>query len=74
MIRSAATARLLTTSPYFSIVCAGDIVARKIDFNNPDVLLYVRIAYVATQVVVLGVYFYTASIVRRLPSAFLPRC
>ncbi|GAA5859235.1 hypothetical protein JCM8547_008929 [Rhodosporidiobolus lusitaniae] len=33
-------------------------VARKIDFNDPDVLLYVRCLYVGTQLLSLGVYYY----------------
>ncbi|KAM6504033.1 inorganic phosphate transporter [Amanita muscaria] len=32
-------------------------VARRIPFDNPQVLLGVRIAYVVTQVVVLGIYY-----------------
>jgi len=35
-------------------------LARKIDFENPDTLLYVRIAYVTVQALVLGLYFYTS--------------
>ncbi|GAA6017852.1 hypothetical protein JCM10207_003475 [Rhodosporidiobolus poonsookiae] len=33
-------------------------VARKIDFNDPDVLLYVRCLYVGTALLSLGVYYY----------------
>ncbi|GAA5895530.1 hypothetical protein JCM8208_005257 [Rhodotorula glutinis] len=33
-------------------------VARKIDFNDPDVLLYVRIFYVGVQALTLGIYYY----------------
>ena len=32
-------------------------VARKIPFDDPQVLTYVRIAYVVVQLVVLGAYF-----------------
>ncbi|KZW02818.1 inorganic phosphate transporter [Exidia glandulosa HHB12029] len=39
-------------------------VARKIPFDDPQTLLYVRIAYVATQVITLLVYYYTASKIR----------
>ncbi|KAI0750316.1 inorganic phosphate transporter [Daedaleopsis nitida] len=33
-------------------------VARKIPFDDPQTLLYVRIAYVSVQAIVLGAYFY----------------
>lgn len=50
-------------------------VARKIPFENPEVLLYVRIAYVTVQVIVIGTYFYVSQKVRVLlatrPSAML---
>ncbi|KAI0258103.1 inorganic phosphate transporter [Gloeopeniophorella convolvens] len=35
-------------------------LARKIPFENPQVLDYVRIGYVASQVVALAVYYYTS--------------
>ena len=35
-------------------------VARKIPFDDPDVLNYVRIGYVASQVIILGVYYLTS--------------
>ncbi|OBZ72342.1 Inorganic phosphate transport protein PHO88 [Grifola frondosa] len=35
-------------------------VARKIPFDDPQILTYVRIGYVVSQVVVLGVYYYVA--------------
>ncbi|KAI0318284.1 phosphate transport-domain-containing protein [Amylostereum chailletii] len=35
-------------------------VARKIPFDDPDVLNYVRIGYVASQVILLAVYYYTS--------------
>jgi len=35
-------------------------VARKIPFDDPDVLLYVRIAYVAVQLIIFGAYYYTS--------------
>jgi hypothetical protein len=42
--------------------CHSDfIVARKIPFDNPQVLDYVRIAYVASQAFALIVYYYTSS-------------
>ncbi|EJF56012.1 inorganic phosphate transporter [Dichomitus squalens] len=34
-------------------------LAKRVPFDDPQVLTYVRIAYVATQVLVLGVYYYT---------------
>ncbi|KAF7789736.1 hypothetical protein EIP86_000682 [Pleurotus ostreatoroseus] len=39
-------------------------VARKIPFDDPQVLTYVRIAYVVTQIVVLGVYYYVSAKIR----------
>ncbi|KAI0280690.1 inorganic phosphate transporter [Russula aff. rugulosa BPL654] len=39
-------------------------LARKIPFDNPQVLDYVRIAYVASQAFALLVYYYTSSKVR----------
>ena len=36
-------------------------LARRIPFDNPQVLLAVRVAYVVTQVVVLGVYYYIST-------------
>ncbi|GAA5891844.1 hypothetical protein JCM6882_007380 [Rhodosporidiobolus microsporus] len=35
-------------------------VARKIDFNDPDVLFYVRCLYVGTQLLSLGVYYWVS--------------
>lgn len=43
---------------------SGRTVARRIPFDDPQTLTYVRIAYVATQVTVLGVYYYVAQQVR----------
>lgn len=39
-------------------------IARRIPFDDPQILTYVRIAYVLTQVVTLAVYFYTARKIR----------
>ncbi|KAI0346208.1 inorganic phosphate transporter [Trametopsis cervina] len=36
-------------------------VARKINFDDPQILTYVRIAYVVVQAVVLGTYYLTSS-------------
>ena len=41
-------------------------MARRIPFDDPQVLTYVRMAYVATQVTVLGVYYYVGMQVRLL--------
>lgn len=41
------------------------LVARKIPFDNPEVLMYVRIAYVAAQAIILGVYYYISLTVCR---------
>ncbi|GBE90014.1 SRP-independent targeting protein [Sparassis crispa] len=35
-------------------------VARKIPFDDPQVLLYARIGYVAAQVIILAVYYYVS--------------
>ena len=43
-------------------------MARRIPFDDPQVLTYVRMAYVATQVTVLGVYYYVGMQVRLLLS------
>ncbi|KAJ2914334.1 hypothetical protein MD484_g6084, partial [Candolleomyces efflorescens] len=40
-------------------------VARKIPFEDPDVLLYVRIAYVSVQLIVLAVYYYVSVQVKK---------
>jgi len=40
-------------------------VARKIDFKDPDVLNYVRIAYVTAQVIMLALYGYVSYTIRR---------
>jgi hypothetical protein len=39
-------------------------VARKIPFDDPDILNYVRIGYVTAQLVILGVYYYVSITVR----------
>jgi len=35
-------------------------LARKIPFEDPQVLLYVRIAYVSVQIIVMGVYYWVS--------------
>ncbi|KAG1820832.1 inorganic phosphate transporter [Suillus subaureus] len=41
-------------------------VARRIPFDDPEVLNYVRIGYVASQVVIMGAYFYVSYKVSRV--------
>ena len=43
------------------------LVARKIPFDDPDVLNYVRIAYVTAQVIILSVYYYVSFVVSLQP-------
>ncbi len=45
--------------------CPFLAVARKVPFDNPQVLDYVRIAYVASQAISLLVYYYTSHKVRQ---------
>ncbi|KAI0071259.1 inorganic phosphate transporter [Panus rudis PR-1116 ss-1] len=40
-------------------------LARKIPFDDPQVLTYVRIAYVTVQVIVLATYYYTSSKIKQ---------
>lgn len=40
-------------------------LARKIPFDDPEVLNYVRIAYVTAQVTVLGIYYYISYTIKR---------
>ncbi|OCH86162.1 inorganic phosphate transporter [Obba rivulosa] len=40
-------------------------VARKIPFEDPEVLTYVRIAYVASQVIILAVYYYVSMKIKK---------
>lgn len=41
------------------------VVAKKVPFDDPQVLLYVRIGYVVAQLTVLGVFYYVSTLVRR---------
>ena len=43
-----------------NLVSLFAIVARKIPFEDPEVLMYVRLGYVATQLATLAIYFYTS--------------
>jgi hypothetical protein len=47
-------------------------VARKIPFEDPVVLSYVRIAYVTTQLVILASYYWVSLTV--CPHPLLPEC
>ena len=47
-------------------------MAKKVPFDDPQVLTYVRMAYVATQVTVLGVYYYVGMQVRLLFPSLVP--
>ena len=38
-------------------------MARRINFENPETLNYVRVGYVTTQLVILGIYYYVSVIV-----------
>ena len=49
----------------------NDVVARKIPFEDPLVLNYVRAGYVLAQVIVLAVYYYVSLVVSSLSRAFL---
>ncbi|KIK67292.1 hypothetical protein GYMLUDRAFT_37376 [Collybiopsis luxurians FD-317 M1] len=40
-------------------------LARKIPFEDPQVLNYARIGYALTQVILLGIYYYTSMIIKR---------
>jgi len=40
-------------------------IARKIPFDDPEVLLYARIGYVSAQVIVLGAYFVCSSRIKQ---------
>jgi hypothetical protein len=48
------------------------IAARKVPFEDPQVLLYVRVGYVAAQVLILGVYYYISLLVRVLIDDAMP--
>jgi hypothetical protein len=60
----------MTRSPLPAKSCSWRVssrltpVARKIPFDDPQTLTYVRIAYVAVQLIVLGTYYYMSSKVR----------
>ncbi|KAG9047283.1 hypothetical protein FS837_002591 [Tulasnella sp. UAMH 9824] len=40
-------------------------LARKIPFEDPDVLMYVRIAYVSVQLVILATYYFTSQTIKK---------
>lgn len=35
-------------------------MARRLNFEDPETLLYVRIGYATTQIVILGLYYYVS--------------
>jgi hypothetical protein len=51
----------LLSSSFLTAHTCHIIVARKVPFDNPQVLDYVRIAYVASQAIALLVYYYASS-------------
>ena len=46
------------------------LVARKIPFDEPDVLNYVRLGYVVSQVAILAVYYFISFKVRLVSTCF----
>jgi hypothetical protein len=58
----------MSVNPFLSscLQLAVFLVARKIPFDDPEVLNYVRIAYVTAQVTVLGIYYYISYTVRSM--------
>jgi len=40
-------------------------LARKIPFDDPEVLNYARIGYVVTQLTILGIYYYTSMVIKK---------
>ncbi len=48
----------LTVSTNLVIILGMMQVSKKIPFDDPQVLMYVRILYVATNIVIAGVYLY----------------
>jgi hypothetical protein len=53
----------LLVAPSFELI---QLVARKIPFDDPLVLNYVRIGYVLSQIIMLGAYYYVSIAVRIL--------
>lgn len=49
---------------FFWLSTEARLVARKIPFDDPKVLNYVRLGYVVSQLVMLGVYYYVSMAVR----------
>ena len=45
------------------LTLTGLLVARRIPFDDPEILHYVRIAYVVTQIIVLAIYYFVSSAV-----------
>lgn len=40
-------------------------LAKKIDFEDPNNLFMVRVAYVSVQVIIMAVYYYTSIVIKR---------
>lgn len=47
------------------------LVARKIPFDDPIILNYVRAGYVFSQLLALGTYLYLSHVVRSVPPSYL---
>ena len=62
----------MSVNPFISscLQLAVLLVARKIPFDDPEVLNYVRIAYVTAQVIVLGIYYYISYTVRLMSCSY----
>lgn len=65
LVMQGETTNAFSTSAFFDNV--PPTVARKIPFDDPEVLLYARIGYVSAQFIVLAVYFVCASRVTICP-------
>jgi len=40
-------------------------LARKVPFENPDILLAARVGYVVSQIIIVGVYLYISSMIKK---------
>jgi len=72
--RCHATSVSLHLSLYDVLIRNIRAVARKIPFEDPEVLNYVRIVYVGVQLFVLALYYYVSIKVRRFGLGVLIRC
>ena len=48
------------------VVQSGNVVARKIPFDDPETLNYIRVGYVSAQLLVLSTYYYMSMKVRHI--------